>query len=444
MQLSENTKAILLLTAPLISGKGRRTDQPLTLGAYNRLAGHLHEIEKEPADLLRTGADDLLRDCPLKLNPDGIKRLLSRGVQLAAVNDHWESIDIWVVSRADDEYPQRLRKLSSNAPPVLYGCGPRSLMESRGLAVVGSRNVGEDSLGFARTIGRLAAESEYTIISGAARGVDQAAMSGALNHGGTAVGVIAGDLRRTVLNRENRQFLVDEQLILVSPNDPQAGFHVAKAMERNKLIYALADAALVVESAYGSGGTWQGAVEQLEKNKKADANRRHVPVYVRSTEEIGAGLEGLRQQGAMLWAEPVNVDEFRDAMSRAANKADYVPTKPELTQQPEFEQDVVATVRTSAEYEPNQVTSPISSDEVSDTYKASLAGSLLAHVEKLIGTLESPVTEDVVAERLGVTKGQAKVWLERLSDEGKYERKTRPIRYIRTHISTQAILNTAN
>ena len=444
MQLSENTKAILLLTAPLISGKGRRTDQPLTLGAYNRLAGHLHEIEKEPADLLRTGADDLLRDCPHKLNPDGIKRLLSRGVQLAAVNDQWESIDIWVVSRADDEYPARLRRLSTSAPPVLYGCGPRSLLENRGLAVVGSRNVGEDPLEFSRTIGRLAAESEYTIVSGAAKGVDQAAMSGALEHGGMAVGVVTGDLRRSVLNRENRQFLVDEQLVLVSPNDPEAGFNVGKAMERNKLIYALADAALVVESTNGSGGTWNGAIEQLEKNKKLDSKGRYVPVFTRSAGDISPGLEGLLKQGAIPWPEPANDDEFRDTMRKMANKADIVPTKPELFPQPGLEQRVVATVQDAAGYEPIQSTTQIPSDEAHSIDQASPADSFFVHVEKLIETLESPVTEAAVVEHLGVSGGQARVWLGRLADEGKYARKTRPVRYIRAHVSIQAILDSAN
>ena len=55
-------------------------------------------------------------------------------------------------------------------------------------------------------------------------------------------------------------------------------------MQRNKLIYALADAALVVSSDYEKGGTWAGAVEQLEK-------LQFVPVYIRSNGEIGKGLE---------------------------------------------------------------------------------------------------------------------------------------------------------
>jgi DNA processing protein len=60
---------------------------------------------------------------------------------------------------------------------------------------------------------------------------------------------------------------MEGQLVLVSPYDPGAGFNVGNAMQRNKLIYALADAALVVNSDFEKGGTWTGAVEQLDKLK---------------------------------------------------------------------------------------------------------------------------------------------------------------------------------
>lgn len=255
------------------------------------------------------------------------------------------------------------------------------------------------------------------------------------------MGVTTGDLRRSVLNRENRQFLVDEQLVLVSPNDPEAGFHVAKAMERNKLIYVLADAALVVEATYGSGGTWQGATEQLEKNKKPDTKGRHVPVFTRSTGEIGSGLEGLQQQGAILWPEPANADEFRDTMMEAANKTAILPTNLGFSLEFGNEQNIVAEAQSSYEDEPNPGTAKIPSTETHGEQQVSTADSLFAHVEELIEGLGSPITETVVAERLHVTKAQAKAWLDRLSDEGKYLKKNRPVRYERTQISMQTLLD---
>lgn len=85
---------------------------------------------------------------------------------------------------------------------------------------------------------------------------NQAAMRGALQAGGRAVGVLGDSLASAAVNRENSDLILDEHLLLVSPYDPAAGFNVGNAMQRNKLIYALADAALVVSSDHRKGGTW--------------------------------------------------------------------------------------------------------------------------------------------------------------------------------------------
>ena len=60
--------------------------------------------------------------------------------------ERWQARAIWVVSRADAEYPRRLKaRLREDAPAVLYGCGDMALLETGGLAVVGSRRV-DDAL----------------------------------------------------------------------------------------------------------------------------------------------------------------------------------------------------------------------------------------------------------------------------------------------------------
>lgn len=50
--LSPNTQAILLLTAPLIAGKGQAVSELLSLGEYKKLVRHLREIQKQPSDLI--------------------------------------------------------------------------------------------------------------------------------------------------------------------------------------------------------------------------------------------------------------------------------------------------------------------------------------------------------------------------------------------------------
>ncbi len=302
--LSPNTQAILLLTAPLIAGKPASSPDLLKPSEYKRLACHLRERQRQPADFLSPDATELFRDCDVVIDSERLRRLLGRGFLLSQVVEHWQTRAIWVVSRADADYPRRLKaRLREDAPAVIYGCGDRRLLDTGGLAVVGSRHVDEAMIDYTMSIGRLCAKSGRTLISGGAKGIDLAAMRGTLEAGGKTTGIMADSLERTAMNREHRNLLLDGQLVLISPYDPAASFNVGNAMQRNKLIYALADAALVVESDFNKGGTWAGAVEQLDK-------LRLVPVYARSTGEKGKGLPALIEKGAMAWPNPESTDEF--------------------------------------------------------------------------------------------------------------------------------------
>ena len=164
-ELSPNAQAILLLTAPLITGRGKPSIDPLTAGEYRRLARRLRELQREPADLLRLGADSLLKECWLDLDSGRLERLLGRGFLLSQAVERWRTRAIWVVSRADAGYPQRLKKrLGEDAPPVLYGCGDASILDAGGLAVVGSRNVDKALIEYTENTGRLTAETGLVIL----------------------------------------------------------------------------------------------------------------------------------------------------------------------------------------------------------------------------------------------------------------------------------------
>ncbi len=317
--LSANTQAILLLTAPLLAGRGEASTEYLTPGEYKKLARHLHTMEKDPADLLAPDAASLLQACHEVIDDQRLQRLLARGFLLSQVVERWQTRAIWIVSRADAHYPKRLReRLKENAPAILYGCGEATILEMGGLAVVGSRNVDDALVEYTQNVGRLAALARQGLVSGGARGIDQAAMRGALEEGGNVIGVLADSLEKTAMNREHRDLLMDGHLVLISPYDPNAGFNIGNAMQRNKLIYALADAALVVSSDYEKGGTWAGAVEQLDKLKL-------VRVYIRSTGEMGDGLAALEKKGALLWPNPKGDDAFLDVFAPVEPSAETLP-----------------------------------------------------------------------------------------------------------------------
>ena len=114
------------------------------------------------------------------------------------------------------------------------------------------------------------------------------------------------------MNRDNRDLLIDGQLVLASPPyAPSAGFNVGNAMQRNKFIYALADAALVVNSDLNRGGTWAGVVEQLDKF-------RFVPVFVRCSGKPSSGLQALRVKGALNWPNPQDEESFANIFDVSA------------------------------------------------------------------------------------------------------------------------------
>lgn len=453
--LSHNTQAILLLTAPLIAGRGASSPDLLSPGEYKRLARHLREMQHQPADLVSPDATELLRACQPVIDEKRLQRLLGRGFLLSQVIEQWRSRAIWVISRADAEYPRRLKaRFREDAPAMLYGCGDISLLETGGLAVVGSRHVDDTLIDYTMTVGRLAARAGRTLVSGGAKGIDQAAMRGALEAGGTASGVLADSLEKTAMNREHRNLLIDGQLVLISPYDPSVGFNVGNAMQRNKLIYALADASLVVSSDLNKGGTWAGAIEQLDKLKL-------VPVYVRSTGVLSAGLDALRSKGAIPWPNPQDVDSFEAVFDVAMPVTPASPQSglslfstdgpTDVASTPPAMIDTVSVPETPKESLPSaaldeqpatQAPEPLplirpepdatpDVDSVSVQTESTPAEALFAAVREVIQRLlKTPMKEAEVAAALDVSNAQAKAWLQRLVDEDVLEKQKKPSGYI--------------
>jgi len=315
----------------------------------------------------------------------------------------------------------------------------------------------EDSLiDYTMAVGRLAARAGRTLVSGGAKGIDQAAMRGALEAGGKVSGVLADSLEKTTMNREHRNLLLDGQLVLISPYDPSAGFNVGNAMQRNKLIYALADASLVVSSDLNKGGTWTGAVEQLDKLK-------FVPVYVRSTGGSSPGLDALRSKGALPWPNPQDADTFEAVFEVAAptpvpspqsglalfsedgpSGVAPMPSTPPETKPvidapsepvpPSAAAPLDEPVELTPEPAPSAAVTPEATPEATRpmaTTPSTPAETLFAAVRGVLQLLlKSPMKDAEVAAALDVSTAQAKAWLQRLVDEGVIEKQKKPAGYI--------------
>lgn len=420
--LTPNTQAILLLTAPLIAGRNDASRELLSLGDYNRVARILRDQHKQPADLIGPASKELIEACGQVFGRSRIEDLLGRGFLLSQAVERWNARTIWVFSRADTKYPRRIKmRLKEDAPPVLYGCGDIMLLERGGLAVVGSRHVDDEVLRYTENVGRCAAEAHRPVISGAAKGIDQAAMHGALEAGGIVTGVMADSLERAALARDNREPLMDGKLVLTCPYDPAAGFNVGHAMQRNKLIYALADAALVVNSDFEKGGTWAGAVEQLDR-------LHFVPLFVRNGAGIPRGNAALLRRGAHPWPTPQGGNAV-DAALKAA--ADLMAAEPKQDSLPLIVREDAPLRAAELKEAPT-----IQKEESLPQSKAETNLATSEEIFKIIGSIlqrELVVarTEEEIAELFALVRPQAKAWVTRFVEEGVLEKvkKSKPARY---------------
>ena len=321
--LSETTQATLLLCGPLVAAKVKDL-QPLSLGEFNDLLAALERYGSNLTDLLNSQtADTLLQKLHPEFDTERLRALLQRGFALSLSVEKWAGYGFWVVSRQDERYPLRLKnRLKHLAPALLYGCGEMTLLETGGVAVVGSRDIDEAGITFTRELGEACARERLTVVSGGARGVDQYAMLAAVEAGGSVLGVMADSLARASTAANARDAIREGRLTLFSPYDPEAGFNVGNAMSRNKAIYALADYGVVVSSGYNEGGTWSGALEQIERLKL-------VPIFVRDGATVPEGNKRLLKQGALPF--PVQPwSNLKDELDRLASISSKSPVQQSL------------------------------------------------------------------------------------------------------------------
>jgi predicted Rossmann fold nucleotide-binding protein DprA/Smf involved in DNA uptake len=390
------TQAVLLLTAHL--GKSS-PGQPRPLGPteYGRLAQWLHERGLGPQDLLAGDLRAVLAEwSDARVSLDRIDFLLGRSAGLALSVEKWERAGLWIMTRANPAYPARLKRLlKAEAPPVLIGCGNQTLLSDGGLAVVGSRDATSGELSLAAQLGERAASESVSVVSGGAHGVDETAMLAAVDAGGTAVGVLADHLLRAATSNKYRTGLMDDRLVLISPFNPDAAFDVGNAMARNRYIYCLSDAAVVVATSNGTGGTWNGAMLNLKED--------WVPLWINPHLAPPAAAATLVEKGAH-WL-PHDAFQVSDLLIRSEVPAATAesPTPPLPALEPALE---------------------LSSDDIEELDFYSL---FLHRVRRL--TRSDPLTPAQLCTTLGLHKSQVEVWLSRARAEGQLQKLTRPVRY---------------
>lgn len=437
--LSPTAQATLLLTS-YFSKASSESAKPLTNAEWGRFALWLKERSNTPADLLVADPKTLLQGWhDARISAERIIELLNRGHSLALAMEKWQRAGLWVVTRSDQEYPRRLKqRLKTDSPPVLFGCGNKALLNTGGLAVIGSRNASEADLAFTDQVGAKAAKEGFAIVSGGARGVDETAMLGAMKQGGVVIGVMADSLLKAATSSKWRKGLMDEHAVLVSPFYPEAGFSAGNAMARNKYIYCLADSSLVIHSGK-KGGTLNGAEENLKK--------AWVPLWVKQTTDKDAANADLVAKGGRWLEADAQAIMIADLMSNEGGRANQVkeqmgdlfsmPAQPELFFEPESNPEpepgpeeviepereiVVSESQTKIQDIPQQT----AESDAAPTGPIDFYQLFTSELQRLA---EKPVTVEELIESTQLNKSQLTEWLKRAVDDEQVKKLNRPVRY---------------
>jgi DNA processing protein len=249
----------------------------------------------------------------------------------------------------DEEWPSGLDDLTHAAhlherggvPVGLWCRGPLRLAEAveRAVAVVGSRSATTYGGGLAGDIAAVLAREGWTVVSGAAIGIDQAAHRGALANRGPTVAVLAcgADRAYPAAHRQLIDYIADTGLV-VSEAAPGCAPTRVRFLARNRLIAAMSRGTVVVEAAVRSGAlntaSWAaglgrpvmgvpGPVTSAPSAGVHQLIRARDATLVTSGEEV---LEVVGPMGSYAVADPREPERPRDQLAlRERQVLDAVP-----------------------------------------------------------------------------------------------------------------------
>ncbi|SFJ65859.1 DNA processing protein [Bradyrhizobium sp. Gha] len=192
----------------------------------------------------------------------------------------------------EDGYPDRLSTLD-DAPPLLAVRGDVATLMRPMIAIVGSRNASGAGLKFAGQLARELGEAGFVIISGLARGVDQAAHRTSVDRGTIAVLAGGHDCIYPPEHGDLLTAILDQQGAAISElplgHEPRA----RDFPRRNRLISGAALGVVVVEAAHRSGSL-------ITARMAAEQGREVFAVPGSPLDPRAAGTNDLIKQGATL------------------------------------------------------------------------------------------------------------------------------------------------
>ena len=173
----------------------------------------------------------------------------------------------------DGEYPDKLRD-AAYPVELLYYQGWWDLVNSRSIAVVGTRKPSKEGVARARKLVRALVADDFTIVSGLAAGIDRVAHETAITEGGRTIAVIGTPLsyvypkeNRDLQHRIAEHFLIISQVPLRRYESQDYRRNRGFFPERNVTMSALTEATVIVEAGETSGTLIQARAAIRQERK---------------------------------------------------------------------------------------------------------------------------------------------------------------------------------
>jgi DNA processing protein len=191
------------------------------------------------------------------VNADAIHELLPTIKKLVLNSDVAYNTNLLINNTFD--YPSRLKD-AREPVQILYYSGDIDYLNTRSVAIVGSRKPSEDGIARAKKLTKLLVADDFTIVSGLAQGIDTAAHTTAIEQKGRTIAVIGTPLNEFYPKQNaNLQNFIAQQHLLISQvpfyRYTQQGINGNRLFfpERNKTMSALTEATIIIEAGETSG-----------------------------------------------------------------------------------------------------------------------------------------------------------------------------------------------
>lgn len=208
--------------------------------------------------------------------------------------DECARLGISLLFLGQPDYPALLREIPD--PPLLMYVKGRLLRgdDAAALAIVGSRHATEYGLYHARKFAREISAHGFTVVSGLARGIDQAAHEGALETGGRTLAVLGCGADQVYPAESRRLFdRIADQGALISEYALGAKPLAHHFPRRNRIISGLSLGVLVIEAHLQSGSL-------ITAREALDQGREVFAMPGRIDQLTSQGTHEMLRQGACL------------------------------------------------------------------------------------------------------------------------------------------------